>query len=45
MYVARYRRMSDRNRDGENLAGTIVAPQAMATAAATPLEWNSGIDR
>ena len=47
MYVARYRRMSDKNRDGENFAGTMVAPHAIATAqpAATPLEWNSGIDR
>ena len=32
--------MSARNRDGENLAGTITAPAAIATAqpAATPLE-------
>jgi hypothetical protein len=39
--------MSARNRDGENFAGTMVAPHAKATAqpAATPFEWNSGIDR
>ena len=39
--------MSGRRRDTENFTGTIVASAAIATdqPAATPLEWNSGIDR
>ena len=39
--------MSDNSRDTENFTGTIAAFAAIATdqPAATPLEWNSGIDR
>ena len=39
--------MSASRRETENFTGTMVAFAAMATdqPAATPLEWNSGIDR